>query len=112
FVCRLLHLKIISLKNPLQIGLCNKAECNYSSFDNISISKNNFTLEYSTCADSSQIGYRYATFKTDKNKEPILIQDNYLVSPREETSDNFKPKKVNCLTSSKITFNQFNGRCG
>ncbi|MEK5788238.1 hypothetical protein V3528_10650, partial [Acinetobacter johnsonii] len=25
FVCRLLHLKIISLKNPLQIGLCNKA---------------------------------------------------------------------------------------
>ncbi|MFW6482408.1 hypothetical protein [Acinetobacter baumannii] len=87
-------------------------ECDYSSFDNISISKNNFTLEYSTCADSSQIGYRYATFKTDKNKEPILIQDNYLVSPREETSDNFKPKKVNCLTSSKITFNQFNGRCG
>ncbi|OTM45513.1 hypothetical protein B9X46_03325, partial [Acinetobacter baumannii] len=28
FVCRLLHLKIISLKNPLQIGLCNKARCN------------------------------------------------------------------------------------
>ncbi|OCA10263.1 hypothetical protein XM61_03130, partial [Acinetobacter pittii] len=26
FVCRLLHLKIISLKKPLQIGLCNKAE--------------------------------------------------------------------------------------
>ncbi|RZG93360.1 hypothetical protein EXE07_16620, partial [Acinetobacter pittii] len=25
FVCRLLHLKIISLKKPLQIGLCNKA---------------------------------------------------------------------------------------
>ena len=25
FLCRLLHLKIISLKNPLQIGLCNKA---------------------------------------------------------------------------------------
>ncbi|MFX7013298.1 hypothetical protein ABTH90_17180, partial [Acinetobacter baumannii] len=24
-VCRLLHLKIISLKKPLQIGLCNKA---------------------------------------------------------------------------------------
>ncbi|WP_323125783.1 SPOR domain-containing protein [Acinetobacter nosocomialis] len=24
-MCRLLHLKIISLKNPLQIGLCNKA---------------------------------------------------------------------------------------
>ena len=29
FVCRLLHLKIISLKNPLQIGLCNKALCFY-----------------------------------------------------------------------------------
>ncbi|OTT81565.1 hypothetical protein B4S26_03615, partial [Acinetobacter baumannii] len=28
FVCRLLHLKIISLKNPLQIGLCNKAATN------------------------------------------------------------------------------------
>ncbi|MFK4051391.1 hypothetical protein ACI2JK_16385, partial [Acinetobacter venetianus] len=28
FVCRLLHLKIISLKNPLQIGLCNKADNN------------------------------------------------------------------------------------
>ncbi|MFW1996936.1 hypothetical protein ACG904_18595, partial [Acinetobacter guillouiae] len=28
FVCRLLHLKIISLKNPLQIGLCNKALSN------------------------------------------------------------------------------------
>ena len=26
FVCRLLHLKIISLKKPLQIGLCNKAD--------------------------------------------------------------------------------------
>ncbi|QHI32235.1 hypothetical protein Ahae11616_05960 [Acinetobacter haemolyticus] len=25
FVCRLLHLKIISLKKLLQIGLCNKA---------------------------------------------------------------------------------------
>ena len=25
FMCRLLHLKIISLKKPLQIGLCNKA---------------------------------------------------------------------------------------
>lgn len=24
-MCRLLHLKIISLKKPLQIGLCNKA---------------------------------------------------------------------------------------
>ncbi|MCU4421889.1 hypothetical protein KTH67_11690, partial [Acinetobacter lwoffii] len=29
FVCRLLHLKIISLKKPLQIGLCNKANSNY-----------------------------------------------------------------------------------
>ncbi|OOU00715.1 hypothetical protein BTG96_00640, partial [Acinetobacter baumannii] len=29
FVCRLLHLKIISLKNPLQIGLCNKATWYY-----------------------------------------------------------------------------------
>ncbi|MDA0523811.1 hypothetical protein PB731_18515, partial [Acinetobacter baumannii] len=29
FVCRLLHLKIISLKKPLQIGLCNKAVINY-----------------------------------------------------------------------------------
>ncbi|MFW1840829.1 hypothetical protein ACG9XS_20095, partial [Acinetobacter gyllenbergii] len=29
FVCRLLHLKIISLKKPLQIGLCNKADYNY-----------------------------------------------------------------------------------
>ncbi|WP_462184761.1 substrate-binding domain-containing protein, partial [Acinetobacter baumannii] len=28
FVCRLLHLKIISLKKPLQIGLCNKALLN------------------------------------------------------------------------------------
>ena len=28
FVCRLLHLKIISLKKPLQIGLCNKADSN------------------------------------------------------------------------------------
>ncbi|MGN7836718.1 hypothetical protein ACTJIX_14740, partial [Acinetobacter sp. 22323] len=28
FVCRLLHLKIISLKKPLQIGLCNKAIIN------------------------------------------------------------------------------------
>ncbi|MEQ1248292.1 hypothetical protein ABLT93_14025, partial [Acinetobacter soli] len=28
FVCRLLHLKIISLKKPLQIGLCNKASDN------------------------------------------------------------------------------------
>ena len=26
FVCRLLHLKIISMKKPVQIGLCNKAE--------------------------------------------------------------------------------------
>ncbi|MEQ1112998.1 TonB-dependent receptor, partial [Acinetobacter johnsonii] len=30
FVCRLLHLKIISLKNPLQIGLCNKATSGYN----------------------------------------------------------------------------------
>ncbi|MEQ1260992.1 hypothetical protein ABLU01_14720, partial [Acinetobacter pittii] len=29
FVCRLLHLKIISLKKPLQIGLCNKASIYY-----------------------------------------------------------------------------------
>ncbi|MFI7963265.1 hypothetical protein ACFMKD_04075, partial [Acinetobacter baumannii] len=32
FVCRLLHLKIISLKNPLQIGLCNKAGYNYKNY--------------------------------------------------------------------------------
>ncbi|WP_447293762.1 phosphoribosyltransferase-like protein, partial [Acinetobacter baumannii] len=31
FVCRLLHLKIISLKKPLQIGLCNKADESYKS---------------------------------------------------------------------------------
>ncbi|WP_373683238.1 hypothetical protein [Acinetobacter sp. YH16052] len=31
FLCRLLHLKIISLKKPLQIGLCNKAESDYYS---------------------------------------------------------------------------------
>ncbi|MFW2149163.1 hypothetical protein ACK2M2_13685, partial [Acinetobacter sp. TY1] len=30
FVCRLLHLKIISLKKPLQIGLCNKASSSLS----------------------------------------------------------------------------------
>ncbi|MEQ1447789.1 hypothetical protein ABLT89_12810, partial [Acinetobacter schindleri] len=37
FVCRLLHLKIISLKKPLQIGLCNKAVHPYFDFiDNIS----------------------------------------------------------------------------
>ncbi len=29
-MCRLLHLKIISLKKPLQIGLCNKAVCSPS----------------------------------------------------------------------------------
>ncbi|MBQ5177293.1 hypothetical protein C6378_18300, partial [Acinetobacter pittii] len=33
FVCRLLHLKIISLKKPLQIGLCNKAI--FNSFFNL-----------------------------------------------------------------------------
>ncbi|WP_252719207.1 hypothetical protein, partial [Acinetobacter haemolyticus] len=32
FVCRLLHLKIISLKKPLQIGLCNKAAPKSHSF--------------------------------------------------------------------------------
>ncbi|MDA3553690.1 hypothetical protein MJ044_06725, partial [Acinetobacter baumannii] len=32
FVCRLLHLKIISLKKPLQIGLCNKAPDYYQQF--------------------------------------------------------------------------------
>ncbi|WP_410362840.1 hypothetical protein [Acinetobacter pittii] len=34
-MCRLLHLKIISLKKPLQIGLCNKAQCNciYNSLE-------------------------------------------------------------------------------
>ncbi len=31
FVCRLLHLKIISLKKPLQIGLCNKATINWKA---------------------------------------------------------------------------------
>ncbi|MDO6916344.1 hypothetical protein PXY43_16610, partial [Acinetobacter baumannii] len=31
FVCRLLHLKIISLKKPLQIGLCNKAVSIYQN---------------------------------------------------------------------------------
>ncbi|RJO28006.1 hypothetical protein D3X46_00680, partial [Acinetobacter baumannii] len=41
FVCRLLHLKIISLKKPLQIGLCNKAikNCN----DNLV--KNHFRIK-------------------------------------------------------------------
>ncbi|MBS5990889.1 MAG: hypothetical protein KIB12_05640, partial [Acinetobacter baumannii] len=32
FVCRLLHLKIISLKKPLQIGLCNKAPADIKRF--------------------------------------------------------------------------------
>ena len=34
FVCRLLHLKIISLKKPLQIGLCNKAASHWK-LDNL-----------------------------------------------------------------------------
>ena len=45
FVCRLLHLKIISLKNPLQIGLCNKADTNKSFHASICVINKNNDLE-------------------------------------------------------------------
>ncbi|MCH7304840.1 hypothetical protein [Acinetobacter higginsii] len=86
--------------------------CIYSSFDNIAVSKNNFTLEYRTCADRSEVGHRYSTFKTEKNKEPVLIQDDYLLYPKAETPDDFVPKQVNCLTKKKIKFSEYYGRCG
>ncbi|SPL72540.1 hypothetical protein [Acinetobacter stercoris] len=87
-------------------------ECVYSSFDNISISKNNFTLEYTTCSDSSEIGHRYSTFKTEENKEPVLIQDNYLIYPQGELPPKYKPKKVNCMSNQIIRFSNYAGRCG
>ena len=37
FVCRLLHLKIILLKKPSRIGLCNKATSTYTSLCNKAI---------------------------------------------------------------------------
>ncbi|MCI3880913.1 hypothetical protein [Acinetobacter higginsii] len=70
-------------------------ECIYSLFDNIAVSKTNFTLEYRTCADRSEVGHRYSTFKTEKNKEPVLIQDDYLLYPKAEIPDDFVPKQVN-----------------
>ena len=45
FVCRLLYLKIISLKNPLQIGLCNKADTNKSYHASICVINKNNDLE-------------------------------------------------------------------
>ncbi|NNP67304.1 hypothetical protein [Acinetobacter sp. Ac_5812] len=86
--------------------------CIYSSFDNIAVSKNNFTLEYRNCADRSEVGYRYSTFKTEKNKEPVLIQDDYLLYPKAETPDDYIPRQVNCLTKKKIKFSEYYGRCG
>ncbi|MFW1978065.1 hypothetical protein ACG9Y2_01115, partial [Acinetobacter baumannii] len=41
FVCRLLHLKIISLKKPLQIGLCNKAGAYYTGNPKVELTQYN-----------------------------------------------------------------------
>ncbi|MFW1755433.1 hypothetical protein ACG9H7_14250, partial [Acinetobacter wanghuae] len=47
FVCRLLHLKIISLKKPLQIGLCNKADKNKTLL-------NDYVQRYTDLLDQSR----------------------------------------------------------
>ncbi|WP_218949262.1 MULTISPECIES: hypothetical protein, partial [unclassified Acinetobacter] len=52
FVCRLLHLKIISLKKPLQIGLCNKAIINNKTSEDIT----KVNLTYKTTNKSENIG--------------------------------------------------------
>lgn len=85
--------------------------CSYSDFKNIAVSENNFTLEYNTCADNSILGQRYTTFKVDSKNEPLIIQDNYLVHELGE-KDTKKPKKINCMSSSKVMFSTYKGRCG
>ncbi|ALH96660.1 hypothetical protein AOY20_03365 [Acinetobacter equi] len=84
--------------------------CNFSHFNNIAISKNNFTLEYDTCADNAVLGKRYTTFKVDSNNEPFVIQDNYLIYDLNE--DDQPPRKVNCMSGSKVSFSTYRGRCG
>ncbi|SEM09919.1 hypothetical protein [Acinetobacter sp. DSM 11652] len=85
--------------------------CQYSEFKNIAISENNFTLEYNTCADNSMLGHRYTTFRVDSKNEPVVIQDNYLVNEL-NGKDNKKPKKINCMSNSKVFFSTYRGRCG
>ena len=85
--------------------------CQYSEFKNIVISENNFTLEYNTCADNSMLGHRYTTFRVDSKNEPVVIQDNYLVNEL-NGKENKKPKKINCMSNSKVFFSTYRGRCG
>lgn len=86
-------------------------ECNHSAFKNIAVSENNFTLEYNACADNSMLGQRYTTFKVDSKNEPVVIQDNYLVYEL-NGAEAKKPKKINCMTNSKVVFSTYRGRCG
>lgn len=86
-------------------------DCNYSEFKNIAISENNFTLEYNTCADNSLVGQRYTTFRVDLKNEPVIIKDNYLVYEL-DGKENKKPKKINCMSNSRVVFSDYRGRCG
>ncbi|MEQ1175825.1 hypothetical protein ABLU22_12935, partial [Acinetobacter lwoffii] len=57
FVCRLLHLKIISLKKPLQIGLCNKA---FGNSNHAGQAVDNYTLAVTnTAVDATQLAGNY-----------------------------------------------------
>ncbi|MFP0550269.1 hypothetical protein ACLDXX_17645, partial [Acinetobacter baumannii] len=84
FVCRLLHLKIISLKNPLQIGLCNKA---VFVVNKDAITQLNWKIDNSqktTSLNISNIGNRHA-----------LLNDLKLVDLTENKSYSIKVNTVN-----------------
>lgn len=58
-MCRLLHLKIISLKNPLQIGLCNKAGANKKISDILDLEhvRSNSLLQIPIAAELLSAGF-------------------------------------------------------
>lgn len=79
-MCRLLHLKIISLKKPLQIGLCNKAIGNYEtdkdSFENDINANKKISLEaVDGLCIMNKFLQKYSTL-IDLKKAPPSIQES------------------------------------
>ncbi len=91
-MCRLLHLKIISLKKPLQIGLCNKASplwervLSHIVLDkltlNIRIKETGYYLSslsiFEKAVTFSKVALIPLLKKVSTNAEPIIIKSTLL----------------------------------
>ena len=81
-MCRLLHLKIISLKNPLQIGLCNKADWIDKNFQASIVGNFNlFNLEHTLISGIELEDYDYKSFII-RSKDHFDLDINHPYKPQ------------------------------